>query len=499
MKTLSSSASISNFLNANDDLSDDDFSLERCADKQASILHQGKRIEKFIKNWAKGHQKDTCYKLLCILFDLFKSEVSSNINLREALMKYKTDQRLYEEYDKQLTRLFKAVKKYDPKIQSLTEIFSLFQRKIIINSPEELSDQVFQAKDELAKLNQEAEQKRSSLDKIQKELSSIQRNFDEEMVEKNHQLQISKEEEYQLQRKLNILQKEITDLLERQEQLKKEENPQSLKETIEHIDERLSELQTKIQVVTKNHKNKVSQYKSKISKYESSVLDLRNDKSTIEAQLDQIHQEIDIIINPFTNVRDENKSPQFAQVKLIEVKKEYAETQKIVQEEQDQIDILTGEVEGLDTTLSSLKSKMDRYQKTLSDLQIEFDAKEKILIEIEEKRKVMKEIAHKKREIDEIKKHVESENLRLNQELESAKERYKNLAIDNDKLLKDKNFLDLQRRELLIIQKQNILTEDDIEKYNHVSNSYQNIKESLQLPSNMEPSQITDAILHQLP
>ena len=302
MKTLSSSASISNFLNANDDLSDDDFSLERCADKQASILHQGKRIEEFIKNWPNGHPKDTCYKLLCILFDLFKSEVSSNINLREALMKYKADQRLYEEYDRQLTRLFKAVKKYDPKIQSLTEIFSLFQRKIIIHTPEELSNQVYQAKDELAKLNQEAEQKHSSLNQIQNELSNIQHNFEEEMKEKNKQLQISKEEEYQLQKKLNFLQNEISELIEKQEQLKKEENPQTLKETIEHIDERMSELQSKIQVVTKNHKNKVSLYKAKISKYENSVLELRNDKSTIEAQLDQIHQEIDIITRIFKNI-----------------------------------------------------------------------------------------------------------------------------------------------------------------------------------------------------
>ena len=499
MKSLSSSASISNFLNANDDLSDDDFSLEKCADKQANILHQGKRIEEFIKNWANNHPKDTCYRLLCILFDLFKSEVSSNISLRKDLMTHKTNERLSEEYERQLTKLFTAVKKYDPKISSLTEIFSLFQRKIKIQVPEELSNQVDQAIDEVSKLNQDFEQKRTAFEQIQNELQQIKHNFNGKIAEKTQQLQLSKEEESRLQEQLIFLQQENAELTEKAKQLQHEENPQVLKETIQHIDERMNELQSKIHIITKNHKNKVAKYKAKISQYESSVLDLRNDKATMESELDRIHQEIEVLTNPFTNVKDERKSPHIARAKFEEMKKEFEETQKRFQEEEEQNEVLNSDINGLETKLYSLNNKMKRKQKELSDLQNEFEEKENILKEIEEKRKIMKEISHRYREIDEVKNHVEMENRRLCQELENSKERYRQLAVDNNLLNKTLNDLDLKRRELALIKQQNTMKDNEVECFDHVLNSYRNIRESLELPSNMGPSQITDAVLHQLP
>lgn len=499
MKSISSSASLTNFLNANDDISDDELSLENCADKQAKILHQAKRIETFIKQKGNSQPHDTCFKLLCILFDLFKSEVSSNLSLREALMTYKTNERLSEEYENQLTRLFSAVKKYDPTVSSLNQILSLFQRKISIHVPEKLSEQVDQAKHDIEKLNQEFEDKQMIYNRTQKQLDQMKTDFETESSEKENNLQKLKNEERKLKENLIQLQKENSELLERQNQMKKEEDPRKLKETIEYIDGKMNELQQKIQLITKQHKKKIGDLRAKINKYETRVVNLRRDRSTIEIELDKIHKEIDIITNPFTHVKDETKSLHLARINFERIKEEYLERQKQFQSEQEEIDVLKENVQALETTLTSMNNKLERSQKELSELQNDFDQKQIILQEVEEKRKTMKNISSKKREIDEIKRHADAENLRLNQELEAAKKKCQQYAIDNDLLEKTLNNLDMKKRELALMNQKQNLTDNDLQRLDHVANSFEMIKSSLDIPQFTTVEQITDHILQQMP
>jgi chromosome segregation ATPase len=56
---------------------------------QNEILGQGREIEEFIKAHAKSHKPSPAFRALMMLFDLFKSELSMNLALRQALMKEK--------------------------------------------------------------------------------------------------------------------------------------------------------------------------------------------------------------------------------------------------------------------------------------------------------------------------------------------------------------------------------------------------------------------------
>ena len=122
-----------------------------------------------------------------------------------------------------------------------------------------------------------------------------------------------------------------------------------------------------------------------------------------------------------------------------------------------------------------------------------------ILQEVEEKRKTMKNISSKKREIDEIKRHADAENLRLNQELEAAKKKCQQYAIDNDLLEKTLNNLDMKRRELALMNQKQNLTDNDLQRFDHVANSFEMIKSSLDIPQFTTVEQITDNILQQMP
>ena len=499
MKSFSSSASLAQFLDINDELSDDDFSLENCADKQAAILHQGKRIEEFIKNWGKTHPKDTCFKLLCILFDLFKSEVSSNLSLREAIMTYRSNVKLSEEYERQLTRLFTAVKRYDPSIQSLTEILSFFKRKIIIDKPENIHEHVADAKERLKKLSDDVEQKRQIFEKTQKQVELEQKNGQKQLDDKKHELDELQIEENRLKTLLNDLKKENAELEEKQNVLKVEESPHKLKETIEYIDNKMNSLQSKVIFLNKNHQQKIAQLRSKLNQYQVSVNDLKNDKASIENELDKIHQEIDAITNPLTQCKDESKSPHYARIRLNEIKNEYATAQKKHQDDLEEIGILEQTIDALETKLASLNKKMQRSKEELASLEGEYDSKEKILIEMDEKRKMMKEIASRKKEIDEVKRHADAENIRLKRELESAKDHARQCAIDNNLLKKTIQSLDDKRNELIQIQNDTKMTDADTSEFNNVLDSFKTLRESLSISTDSTPAQITNSILSQAP
>ncbi|OHT13901.1 hypothetical protein TRFO_15778 [Tritrichomonas foetus] len=498
MKSCSSSASLAQFLDINDELSDDDISLEQCADKQAAILHQGKRIEEFINNWDQTHPKDTCFRLLCILFNLFKSEVTANLSLREALMTYRSNVKLSEDYERQLTKLFSAVKRYDPNIQSLTEILSLLKRKVSLQVPEDLSSQIAEAKSKLKIISDDAEEKKSIFEKITKKLDDVQSTGQKQIDEKRQLLETAKAEENRLRNLLKNYQQENAALTEKQNQLQYEEDPQKLKETIEFIDGKMGELQSKVSFVNKKHHQKITQLRSKVNQYQISVNDLRNDKAAIEGELDRIHQEIDAMTNPLTQCKDESKSPHYARIRLNEIKTEFTQAQKKHQAEMEEIKLLEQNIDALETKLTSLNKKMQRGKDELESLETEYESKEKILTEMNEKRKAMKEIATRKHEIDEVKRHADAENLRLKQELETAKARSRQCAIDNNLLLKTIENLKLKKSEFLQIHHDSTLNENEINQFDGVLNAFRTIRESLSLSSESTPMQITDAVLTQV-
>ena len=73
---------------------------------QEEIILKAKEVEKFLSEYTPKKHQGNSFKLLVLLFDLFKSELSTNVALRQALINYRTNQKLSEAYEDQLSQLF---------------------------------------------------------------------------------------------------------------------------------------------------------------------------------------------------------------------------------------------------------------------------------------------------------------------------------------------------------------------------------------------------------
>jgi chromosome segregation ATPase len=150
---------------------------------QNEILGQGREIQQFIEAHAKLHKPSAAFRALMTLFDLFKSELSMNFALRQALMKEKSNT---EGYCEAIEEQKRQIEDFLRSIATLTQIEVPDLRAVydcIAKQLEEQKTAAEAAKRKLsaAKANYAKIERENS--NLQKEIESLRRRLNDQEVQ----------------------------------------------------------------------------------------------------------------------------------------------------------------------------------------------------------------------------------------------------------------------------------------------------------------------------
>lgn len=495
--SLSSTASLDQFLSANERSSLDGSISQRFQDEQAVIIQNGKQIEDFIKRWGKSHKPNTCFKLLQILFDLFTSEVNANLSLRQALLSHRSNAKLSQKYREQMDTLFGIAHEFDPKLNSLEEIISFFKSNGILSQNIKVAD-VNSAKSHLQQLVSQHDELMVESNQLQQNLDTITRESEEKLEQQKQHYQKIAEEERRLKSILDDMKQEKEELQSTLEVQIEENSPKKLRSTIATIDAKLNELQAKIQILNQRHNHKIDKYQAKISQYRTDIEKLTVTRNSMEVQLDQIHKKIDLLMNPLADCVDPSVSPHAARVQLAQLTQELNEKQQELQDKTEEIEQMEIDIAALQSTVQSFDQRISRETQKYESMNQEYLKRESELKQLKQKKDVLDGCSHKLRDLDDNNRFLTAENLKLKSDLEHLKNKSRQLAIDNNSMTKTLEMIETETQQLRESTHTQKLSRKELSAFEEVMSAFRSIREALDLPSESTPSQITQAVLYKV-
>jgi chromosome segregation ATPase len=471
------------------------FSLEDAAEEQCQILIEGQKIEQFISEWGRDHAPDTYFTLLRVLFDLFKSEISASISLRRGLANLRRNVQLSNEYDEQLSRLLAAAQRFDPNVSNLSDVVALYRSRARNADRPDQANELREAQESLQAAVERYELQRRELKELQQRLANAESDWSQQLSGQQERLAKAMSSEKELRIRLNALQAEDAELQQQYSQLQSECDASELRAVIQKIDERSQSLQEKIQVLNARYRQKVKHYQARLDALAIEIEDLGLKRSQFEKELDRIQERIDWITNPLSACNDISISPHATKAHLGHLRSELESRQSQLKIGQSQIDHANEEIADLSERLEEVRQENQQTQSEIEKLREQKADKEKVVRSLEKERAELTERSAKLRRMDDMKRHIEAENIKLRQELEAVKAKARQLAIDNRSLRQSLDHSDGEITRLTAQKEEMQMGQEDIDRFNEVLGGFKMIRESLNLPSDYSPSEISSAVL----
>jgi chromosome segregation ATPase len=275
------------------------------------------------------------------------------------------------------------------------------------------------------------------------------------------------------------------------EKLRSDGDPAFLQSTIDSIDQKMGDLQRKIEALNTHHTQKVKTYHTKIEALstECEVFDRR--RQQLEEELDRIHERLDWLTNPFSQCTDITVSPHAARVRIGELKDELKARTMQIENDERQIESIGQEITELGTVIESVQQQNDDGRAQLDQMIREKASREKELQKLEKVQQVFAEQAALLHDLDESKQRVDAENIRLRNQLDLIRAKARQVAIDNRSL---KRSLDIYDSELA--SRAGDGSEPDRAEFDRVLSAFRAIRESLNLIQDASPADVSHAVVH---
>ena len=193
---------------------------EQVNELQNQILTQGKEIELYIKSHSQIHQSSS-FKVLSILFDLFKTELSLNLSLRRSLIIEKqsaaNSKSKFEEQYFQIEQFYSLFEQISgEKVHDLTTILQIFQN-LFLKSQSSKNLQIIQK--ENIQLKEENKNLNDTISYLEKKLHKRQIETTIELAKVHSQADLNSTQNLDLQKNLHELEEKNNELQAKIEQI----------------------------------------------------------------------------------------------------------------------------------------------------------------------------------------------------------------------------------------------------------------------------------------
>lgn len=461
---------------------------------QEEIIMKAKEVEEFLSNYSPKYHHGNSYKLLNVLFELFKSELSMNVALRQSLINFKSNQKLAETYERDLTELFTVAQRYDPGITTLDDIFMIFGKNFSQNTTEQTKRDFETMSKELSTLIDENKQLSDKTEKLKEILSKTLEETEEQITQQKQAANEAIEKERILKTRLHEMEENYQDLQEKFASMTGKNSIERINESIGDIDTKIDSLKSKLHVLDTRNSKKIEDLHVQVDKLKFDIEELLETRNQIESQLDDTHREIDDLTNPNTLSTDYTKN-QFAARK----RKESIERQIIEKEEE--ITKLTKFNQNYMQKLAELRTEYDaslqdiqRDKIHLRELENTISSKNDNIKLLEEERSLLSKDLDSLRDLETTKRHCSKENKRLQSLLIECGNHLEHLRQENESL---KSSIEICNKEMASIKvsMEDKLTDEELQKFREVNDAFRILREEIGLPIESTPDDIANAVI----
>ena len=460
-------------------------SIELIINEQNEIIEKAEEIELFL---IKNKNKDKSYKMLKILFSLFKTELETNLTLRETLIKIRSNKKIYEEIHQKIEYFFKSMELINPKYNNFEIILKKLNKlkdknndlenlKILINNLKIENDILINKKSNLELIYKEL------IDKTNLEINS-QENILNQLILKENDLKI------QLKNLLNNNEELENNLL-----IEKNYNSISkLKESINDIDLKINELKEKMNFLENSHKEKIKILKNQIKELKLQINDMNETKIEIENALDITNQSIEQYTNPLYIKEDPNFNIFSGKYHLTLLKENINEKEEELKKSKIKNELLFNDIIKLKNDLLIKETRNSQINENLNELIEKNKEMENFLIELTDQREILDIKQDELKILDQNKRNLIKENKIIHQKFEEFKNKFNN-EMEKNKILK----INIKNLNSQLINIKNSLNNDKIDPLiPEIINFFNILKKKLNLSENSSPSEIVDLILDML-
>lgn len=463
-------------------------------DIETNILQKGQVVERFIQSHQNDENKTVCFSLLQTLFSLFKSEFMTNLLLRKELIAhreiYKKDQNYTNSIELFLQRFHHNFPNLYQHANSLEEI-NQFSKKLFRQldklSNNNIKKEILQ---DLIKQKKQLQQKNAAL---KQECLDIQQNGDIQFAEKQQFFQNLRLNEEDLTDKVNSLLKEHSEL---EKMTHNFSNIDDLQYKIKDVDQKVITIVSNMTTMKAKFRRKITKMKMKIEKYQIDIKELKENRVDLEKELDSIQAKIDFLNNPLAIPNDESIiSPHEERFQLIEMQKNLKNLKQLKTENDLNIEQSESQIKDLTNFLMESNEKI--YEKTiqLENLNKIYEKQQNVFQYIKENQTKISRIQDQLKVLNETKRSLNFDKIRLNHKLDELMPHWRQLAIDNKQLLKTEAFLENEKNKATNEIKQSTLSDFDKEMFESVLDAMRKLREELLLSLNTPPREIADIIV----
>lgn len=234
----------------------------------------------------------------------------------------------------------------------------------------------------------------------------------------------------------------------------------------------------------------------KIEKYQIDIKELKENRVDLEKELDSIQAKIDFLNNPLAIPNDESIiSPHEERFQLIEMQKNLKNLKQLKTENDLNIEQSESQIKDLTNFLMESNEKI--YEKTiqLENLNKIYEKQQNVFQYIKENQTKISRIQDQLKVLNETKRSLNFDKIRLNHKLDELMPHWRQLAIDNKQLLKTEAFLENEKNKATNEIKQSTLSDFDKEMFESVLDAMRKLREELLLSLNTPPREIADIIV----
>ena len=470
-------------------------SMSELEQDQEEIIAKAKEVELFLAN-SRQNKRGTSFKLLGILFDLFKSELTANLALRDTLLKIKTNEKESKNIDSQLEELFGIVQEYDPSIKTLDDIYNVFGNDFSATKSEKIKKNVENLQQKREKLTAKNRELRELLTELENKLKEVEEKNEKELEEQKSVAEKVTNDERDLEMQLQELETEQSDLQFRFNQMTGKNSIERLNESIGEIDNQIEDISNKMKVLDTRHSKKVESLQVQIDSLQLEIDELRETKAQIEEQLDETHRQINDLTDPLTKSEDVEHNAIVARKKLNEMKVELRNKMRELEEITRFNDEFIKNIALLKTESDASAKCIENDENLMRELEEAIEQKRQTLDAIKAERENLESEKEAINDLELTKMHVSKENARLRKLLAEANDHSKTLKVENQML---RNSLSLYSSEMKSfteeLESNEPLSEEEISKFAEVSDAFRHIREELHMSPESTPEEIASYVL----
>lgn len=485
---------LENLFSENEEFNCSSTFLEEMTNQQSEIIQEGKTIELFIQQNSDRYQNNTSFQLLQSLFNLFKSEIASNISFRQGVIALKTAHKIDNQISTELNNLFTQAQKIDPSLKSLESILNTL-KSIFSKDPSRQNSIQTQQKEELINQKSNFEEQ---ISKIKREIQVRRKKFNQQIQEAEVQRNSYASEENLLKEKFLEFQQQKNDLQAQYESFQENQPTDLLLSNLSIINSKIENLDLKMRDDEARHHHEAEVLREQISKNRHLVEDLVETRLQLEKQLDSVNKKIEFYTNPLNSSNDCEICPVAARKKLIDKQEQCSKIVNSFEEMKFRNQKMIEEITALRNILEDIHEKNSKNVDNLQNLQEQFSQKQTIVQHFKNLKDKIDQNRDRIQELEETKRHISLHNNRLKMRMEASKENFRKIQIENRALAKNISEMSSKKMDLEKHLSKIHINEQETEEFNQIAEAFITLRKAFEISSSSTPEEITNAIISSL-